>query len=155
MEKSNAAKLIKVTEYGKRLPPPAPPSRLAVQKEMARMETERQNLNAMEKIAPNPLYEKKSKDKKLQEKDKKSLKTGMLNDLFKDLSKEDIEKLITAFAESGADPKTKAIQDMLRSGQSTNAGEDIFEKYSNKMAIPRFDDLRTPPSYRFPGFFQG
>jgi len=152
VEKSNAAKLIGVTELGKMLPPPAPPSRLAVQKEMDRMETERQNLNAMEKIAPNPLYEEKSKDKKLPKKDKKSLKTGMLNDLFKDLSKEDIEKLITAFAESGADPKTKAIQDMVQGGQ---AADNIFDRYANNLALPSFESYQTPTPYRFPGFFNG
>ena len=59
--KTSAGKLIKVTEYGKQMPPATPPLELSAKKEMRRMQTEADNLNEAEKISPNPVYNKKTK----------------------------------------------------------------------------------------------
>jgi len=141
--KPNGGGLINVTEYGNRLPVPSAPSKLSVQKEMQRMKTEIDNLNAADKINPNPVYDKKTKGKK-------PLKTGSL----KDLSKEEIEELIAAFIEGGEDPQTKAIQDLMRPIQQEGTTNNLFDKYAENLVMPEFGTAQTP-AYRFPGFFNG
>lgn len=155
MEKSNAAKLIKVTEYGKRLPPPTPPSRMAVQKEMDRMEIERQNLNAMERIAPNPLYAKPENPKPAA---KKKFQGIMPEDL-KGMTQEEIQALLDEInkIKNPAKNEDKKVSDILKkfsmSGQ--DEGEDamssMLNDYADELSTPQIR-FETPSEYRFPGF---
>lgn len=125
-KKSNAAKLIKVTEYGKKMPPPAPPTELSVKKEKQRMETEMQNLNNAEKIVPNPLFDKKQKPTK-----------PISAKGLKDLTKDELDELIK----------------LLASTEETDT-EDVLGKFAANMDTPRFGPVESP-AYRFPGFFNG
>ena len=125
-KKSNAAKLIKVTEYGKKMPPPVQPTEFSVKKEMKRMETETQNLNNAEKIVPNPLFDKKQKTAK-----------PISAKGLKDLTKDELDELLK----------------LLASTEETDT-EDVLGKFAANMDTPKFGSVESP-AYRFPGFFNG
>jgi len=122
-KKSNAAKLIKATQYGKKMPPPVQPTEFSVKKEMKRMETETQNLNNAEKISPNPLYKK--------EKPRASL--GF--DSLKDMNPEELDELLKLLADT---KKTET--------------EDVLSQFVSKMTPIQFNPVQAP-AYRFPGYF--
>lgn len=142
----SGGKLLSVTEYGKRLPAPQPPSRLSVAKEMKRMETEKDNLNAMEKVAPNPLYPEKDKKKKA----KAKLTPAKLGDM----TQEELDELLASFAGSGEE----SMMDMMKSATQGNpqdtAMQDLLDKYASSLSTPEFS-FRDTQSFRAPGFFQG
>ncbi|NBX75252.1 MAG: hypothetical protein EBQ92_01700 [Proteobacteria bacterium] len=124
--KSTGGKLINVTEYGKKMPPVAPPAELAIKKENKRMATEMQNLNNAEKIAPNPLFDKKQKAPK---------PLGAKG--LKDLTKDELDELLK----------------LLANTEETDT-EDVLGKFAANLEVPRFGSVQSP-AYRFPGFFNG
>lgn len=151
MDKSlSGGKLINVTQYGNRLPTPVPPSRLDVTKEMARMKAEKDSLNAMEKVSPNPLYKKEDKKKA----PTKKAQAKVTPDALKNMTQEELDELLASFAGSG----DQSIMDLMKSAtQSANqdtALADLMDKYSSSLSTPEFS-FRDTQSFRAPGFFQG
>jgi len=136
----SGGKLVSVTQYGKRLPAPQPPSRLSVAKEMKRMETEKDNLNAMEKVSPNPLNKK--------------TKAKLTPDKLGSLTQDELDELLASIA-GAQDSEMEAIQKMTQPNPQDKAMQDILDKFASSLASPQFSSFRAPSSYQSPGFFQG
>lgn len=148
MDKSlSGGKLVNVTQYGNRLPAPKAPSRLSVAKEEARMEAEKDNLNAMEKISPNPLYQDKKK--------KGKAKAKLTPEKLGNMSQEELDELLSMFAQSGNEPMLESMRSATQTTSSESALQDLIDKYASSLSIPKvgFDD--PSGGYRSPGFFQG
>ena len=157
--KTNAGKLIGVTEYGKKLPPAEPIPGFAVKKEIRRMETEKDNLNEAEKTAPNPIYDEKRKSKRsLGKKGTLAMGAyptegvswedidGWMKRHFPQLettpeSKEEVDRFLASMAKLGASEPEDTIGSML-------------EDYAAGLKRPVFSAPQAP-AYRFPGYFNG
>lgn len=144
-DKLGSTSLLGVTEYGNRLPIPAGPSRLSVEKEMKRMEAEKDSLNAMEKTEPNPLY----KDKKAKAKSKLTVSQ------LKNMTQEELDELLASLAKSEAEQDLDIIRSMAETKPQEEAGQSLLDKYAEKLSAPKFEGFRAPTTYRSPGFFQG
>ena len=140
--KTDAGKLIKVTEYGKRLPLPAAPSRLKVKDEMRRMQTETDNLNAAEKVEPNPLYKNKKRSK---------TSASITTEDIKNMTQEELDELLKSFVNAG-DSELDVIKNMTKPNPQEEAMSGILEKFAATLATPKFGSVQTP-GYRFPGYF--
>jgi len=145
---SSGGKLLNITQYGNRLPAPKAPSRLSVAKEETRMEAEKDSLNAMEKVSPNPLY---------QEKDKKKKKTQakLTPDALKNMTQEELDEILSEFAGSKKNPITELMQSSTQTQSQDQAMQDMLDKFASKLSTSQFNKFQAPTSYRFPGFFQG
>lgn len=144
---SSGGKLLNITQYGNRLPAPKAPSRLSVAKEEARMEAEKDSLNAMEKISPNPLYQDKKK--------KGKTKAKLTPEKLGNMSQEELDELLSMFAQSGDETMLESMRSATQPASSESALQDLMDKYASSLSTPKigFDD--PSGGYRSPGFFQG
>ena len=143
--KTNGGKLVSVTEYGKRLPAPQGPSRLSVEKEMKRMETEKDNLNALEEVDANPLYKNK----------KTKARTGVDLNKINNLTQEELDELIKALANTKENPELDLIKSLTQPKQEDEAMKNMLDKFASTLAAPNFSSFRAPSAYQSPGFFRG